>query len=123
VALTSVVAQAGVMALADCAREGTGGTAALDLMGGGPEELPERYRLADPMAALPLETPVLCVHSRTDGNVPFRYSERYVQAAADAGGTAYLRETRGDHFTLIDPGSPDWQAVTGALPGLLGSQP
>jgi acetyl esterase/lipase len=122
VALTAVVAQAGVMALADCAREGTGGTAALDLMGGGPEELPERYRLADPMAALPLETPVLCVHSRTDGNVPFRYSERYVQAAADAGGTAYLRQTRGDHFTLIDPGSTDWQAVTAALPGLLGSQ-
>jgi acetyl esterase/lipase len=122
VALTAVVAQAGVMALADCARDGTGGTAALDLMGGGPEELPERYRLADPMAALPLETPVLCVHSRTDGNVPFRYSERYVQAAADAGGIAYLRETRGDHFTLIDPGSPDWQAVTGVLPGLLGSQ-
>ena len=57
---------------------GTGGTAALDLMGGGPGELPEQYRLADPMAALPLAAPVLCVHSRADGNVPFRYSERYV---------------------------------------------
>ena len=94
----------------------------MGLMGGGPGKLPERYRLADPMAALPLAAPVLCVHSRADGNVPFRYSERYVQAAADAGGTAYLRETRGDHFTLIDPGSLDWQAVTGALPDLLGSQ-
>jgi fermentation-respiration switch protein FrsA (DUF1100 family) len=107
------------MALADCAREGTGGTDALDLMGGGPGELPGPYRLADPMAALPLAAPVLCVHSRADGNVPFRYSERYVQAATGAGGTAYLHETSGDHFTLIDPGSPDWRAVTGALPGLL----
>lgn len=120
VALTAVVSQAGVLDLADCAREGVGGTAALDLMGGGPEDLPERYRLADPMAGLPLRAPVLCVHSRADENVPFRYSERYVQAAVRAGGSAYLHVTSGDHFTLIDPGSPDWQAVTDALPGLLG---
>jgi acetyl esterase/lipase len=120
VALTAVVAQAGVLALADCAREGVGGTAALDLMGGGPRDLPERYLLADPMAALPPTASVLCVHSRADEDVPFRYSDRYVQATVRAGGTAYLQETRGDHFTLIDPGSPDWQAVVDALPGLLG---
>jgi acetyl esterase/lipase len=119
VALTAVVSQAGVLALADCAREGVGGTAALDLMGGGPRDLPEQYRLADPMAALPLKATVLCVHSRADENVPFRYSDRYVRAAVRAGGTAYLHETSGDHFTLIDPGSPDWQAVIDALPGLL----
>jgi hypothetical protein len=116
----AVVSQAGVLTLADCAREGVGGTAALDLMGGGPRELPERYRLADPMAALPLTAAVLCVHSRADDSVPFRYSERYIEAAVRAGGTGRLHETGGDHFTLIDPGSPDWQAVTGALPGLLG---
>lgn len=120
VVLTAVVSQAGVLALADCARDGVGGTAALDLMGGGPRDLPEQYRLADPMAALPVAATVLCVHSRADENVPFRYSDRYVQAAVRAGGTAYLHETSGDHFSLIDPGSPDWQAVTGALPGLLG---
>jgi acetyl esterase/lipase len=120
VALTAVVAQAGVLALTDCAREGVGGTAALDLMGGGPRELPEQYRLADPMAAVPVSAPVLCVHSRADGDVPFSYSQRYVQAATEAGGTAYLHETSGDHFTLIDPAAPDWQVVTGALPGLLG---
>jgi len=119
VALTAVVAQAGVLALADCAREGVGGTAAPDLMGGGPQELPEQYRLADPMAALPVKAPVLCVHSRADTNVPYSFSERYVQAATDAGGTASLHETSGDHFTLIDPGSPDWRVVTSALPGLL----
>jgi acetyl esterase/lipase len=120
VALTAVVSQAGVLALADCAREGVGGTAALDLMGGGPEELPERYRLADPIAAVPVAATVLCLHSRADDEVPFAYSERYVDAAARAGGTAYLCETSGDHYTLIDPATPDWQTVTGALPGLLG---
>ena len=120
IGLTAVVSQAGVLALRDCAREGVGDTAAVDLMGGSPEHLPEEYRLADPIAAVPAPATVLCVHSRRDGEVPFAYSERYVEAAVRAGGAAYLRETSGDHYTLIDPATPDWQAVVGALPGLLG---
>lgn len=119
VAVTGVVSQAGVLALADCARERVGETAALDLMGGGPDELPEEYRLADPIAAVPVPAPVLCLHSRADENVPYSYSERYVAAATAAGGTASLTELSGDHFTLIDPAAPDWAAVIAALPGLL----
>jgi len=97
-----------------------GGTAALDLMGGGPGQLPERYRLADPIAAVPVEAAVLCVHSRADDEVPFSYSERYVAAAVASGGRASLRQARGDHFTLIDPAAPDWAMVVAALPGLTG---
>jgi acetyl esterase/lipase len=118
VPVTGVVAQAGVLALADCAREGVGGTAALDLMGGGPDEFPEEYRLADPIAAVPVSAPVLCLHSRRDENVPYSYSERYVAAATAAGGTASLTELAGDHFTLIDPAAPDWAVALAALPGL-----
>jgi len=117
--LRGVVSQAGVLALADCARECVGGRAALDLMGGGPDELPGEYRLADPMTVVPLDVPVLCLHSRADENVPYSYSERYVTAAVAGGGSAALREMHGDHFTLIDPASPDWAAAVGALPGLL----
>ena len=119
VAVTGVVSQAGVLALADCAREHVGGTAALDLMGGSPDELPEEYRLADPIAAVPLGVPVLCLHSRGDGNVPYSYGERYVAAATAAGGQATLTETHGDHFTLVDPTSADWAAAIAALPVLL----
>ena len=121
VAVTGIVSQAGVLALADCARERVGDTAALDLMGGGPDELPEEYRLADPIAGVPLGVPVLCLHSRGDRNVPYSYSERYVAAATAAGGRATLTETHGDHFTLIDPASPDWAAAIAALPVLLSS--
>ena len=106
-----------MLALADCAREHVGGTAALDLMGGGPAELPEQYRLADPIAAVPVPAPVLCLHSRGDDDVPFSYSERYVAAARAAGGRG-LVELSGDHFTLIDPATPDWAEVIAALPGL-----
>jgi fermentation-respiration switch protein FrsA (DUF1100 family) len=83
-------------------------------------ERPERYRLADPIAAVPVEAAVLCLHSRRDDEVPFGYSERYVEAATRAGGTAVLRETGGDHYTLIDPGTADWRAAVEALPALLG---
>jgi hypothetical protein len=62
---------------------------------------------------------VLCLHSRADDEVPFAYSERYVAAAAQAGGQARLAETGGDHYTLIDPAARDWAAVIGALPALL----
>jgi acetyl esterase/lipase len=118
VALAGVIAQAGVLALADCARERVGGTAAPDLMGGGPADRPDEYRLADPVAAVPVTAPVLCLHSRGDDDVPFSYSERYVAAARAAGGRAGLVELSGDHFTLIDPKAPDWAEVIAALPGL-----
>jgi acetyl esterase/lipase len=119
VPLTGVISQAGVLTLADCARDGSGGTAAPDLMGGMPEDLPEAYRLADPVAAVPIAATVLCLHSRADDAVPCAYSERYVAAATAAGGRASLIETDGDHFTLIDPASQDWAIVLDALPGLL----
>ena len=119
VALTGVVSQAGVLALADCARERVGGAAALDLMGGTPDDMAERYCLVDPIAAVPLTAAVLCLHSRADDEVPFSYSERYVAAAGKAGGRATLVETDGDHYTLIDPATPDWAAVIDALPALL----
>ena len=122
VPLAGVIAQAGVLALADCAREHVGGTAAPDLMGGGPEDRPEEYRLGDPIAAVPISAPVLCLHSRGDDDVPFSYSERYVAAARAAGGRAGLVELSGDHFTLIDPATPDWAQVIAALPGLPGGR-
>jgi acetyl esterase/lipase len=119
VRLTGVISQAGVLALADCAREHTGGTAALDLMGGTPEDLPSEYRLADPMRSVPLDVPVVCLHSRADDEVPFIYSERYAEAATAAGADARLIETNGDHYTLIDPAAGDWLTAVTALSALL----
>lgn len=120
VALAGVVAQAGVLALADCARDGLGTNAALALMGGDPQQLPEAYRLADPTAMLPCPASVVCLHSRADNRVPYPYSERYVAAATAAGARARLVETFGDHFTLIDPATRDWAEAVSALPELLG---
>lgn len=118
VAVTAVVSQAGVLGLADTAERGLGAGAALELMGGSPADRPLEYAAADPLAAIPLSVPVLCVHARADDSVPFAQSEAYVAAATRAGGRATLLEAAGDHFTLIDPQSLDWQLVVDALPTL-----
>lgn len=119
VRLSAAVSQAGVLDLLTAARTGVGGTAVPDLLGGTPEQHPERYRAGDPIEQLPLHVPVLCLHSRADSNVPFAQSTAYVAAAERAGAQAVLHETAGDHFTVIDPDSAAWAAARDALPGLL----
>jgi fermentation-respiration switch protein FrsA (DUF1100 family) len=71
------------------------------------------------VAAIPLDVPVLCLHSRRDDEVPFRYSDRYVTAATAAGADARLHETNGDHYSLIDPATEDWATAVDELPRLL----
>ncbi len=119
VGVTGVVSQAGVLDLVRCAEHRVGGQAAPDLMGGMPRELPEQYRLADPLSAVPLSAPVMCVHARADENVPYSQSVDYVAAARRAGANAWLETVAGDHFTVIDPSTPAWQVVIEALPALL----
>jgi dipeptidyl aminopeptidase/acylaminoacyl peptidase len=119
VAVTAVVSQAGVVDLRTAARTGVGGTAVPDLLGGGPDDVPERYRVADPIAQVPLDAPVLCVHPRADDSVPFAQSRAYVAAATRAGGAAKLHDVPGDHFAVIDVHDPAWTYVRDALPGLL----
>lgn len=120
VELTSAVSQAGVLDLARAARERVGGAAPTELMGGRPDEVPDRYAVGDPQLRLPLGVPVLCLHSESDSNVPFNQSAGYAAAAVAAGAQVTLRTTSGNHFSLIDPASPDWAIVIDALPGLLG---
>lgn len=119
VSLTGVVSQAGVLALHSCAARALGGDAARMLMGGMPDELPDEYRIADPLAAVPIPIPVMCVHARADDVVPIGQSVEYVTAATAAGGTATLHEVAGDHFTLIDPTSAAWALTVDALPALM----
>jgi acetyl esterase/lipase len=117
VAVTAVLAQAGVLDLATAAGTGVGGTAVPDFLGAALP--PQSYAVADPMQQVPLAAPVLCVHSRADRIVPFAQSTAYVAAATKAGGAATLHETTGDHDTLIDPTTADWRTVVDALPALL----
>jgi len=115
VAVTAVVAQAGVLDLATAATTGVGGTAVTDFLGGTPNEVPQRYAWADPILQVPLAVPVVCVHGRADESVPFSQSERYVAAARAAGADVELVDVEGDHMAHRDPSSSAWAAVVDTL--------
>jgi acetyl esterase/lipase len=117
----AVVSLAGVTDLIAAARDRIGTDAVREFLGAGPEEEPERYRLASPAARLPLGIAQLLVHGDADDRVPVAYSRAYAAAAAVAGDPVELVELAGvDHFAVIDPASDAWAEVVRRLPALLG---
>jgi acetyl esterase/lipase len=111
-----VVSLAGVCDLAACYRLGLDGGAAADLMGGGPEQVPDRYRLADPMGLVPTGLAVRLVHGTEDDRVPSEFSRAYALRAAAAGDDVRCELAPGyGHFAIIDPLSGLWPAVRAAF--------
>jgi acetyl esterase/lipase len=111
-----VISQAGVADLTLAYRLWHGG-AARDLMGGSPEEVPERYAAGDPIRLLPLEMSALLVHGVRDPTVSIEISRGYVKAARAAGSEVELVEIDGEvgHRTHLDPRSAAWAAVIARL--------
>ncbi len=107
-----VVGQAPVAALADGARLGLGGGAVQALLGGEPDEVPERYAVGDPLALLPTDVATTCIHAGGDDLVPISQSETYVAAA---GSEAKLVTFAGGHFEHLDPASEACAQMRAAL--------
>jgi acetyl esterase/lipase len=117
VRVARVIAQAGVCDLAGAYRRWRGG-AVLDLMGGSPEDLPERYAAGDPMNLLPLSMPALLVHGTLDATVSVELARSYERAARAAGSEIELVEipgAAGRHRAHIDPRGQAWAAVVSRL--------
>jgi acetyl esterase/lipase len=113
----AVISQAGVCDLAGAYRRWRGG-AARALMGGAPDELPERYALADPVRLLPLGMPTLLVHGIEDSTVSIELSRSYAGAADGAGDELELVEiagAAGGHRAHIDPRGRAWAEVARRL--------
>jgi len=114
-----VVALAPVSDLVACYRQGLGGGAAADLLGGGPEQHPKRYAVADPAGLLPLGVAVRIVHGTADDQVPCEMSRSYTARARSAGDDTLLTELPGcGHFDVIDPRTAAWPAVLAAFRAL-----
>jgi acetyl esterase/lipase len=109
-AATHVVSLAGCCSLRLCAEWNLGAGAARDLMGGMPDEIPDRYAVADPAALPRPPVPVTLVHGTEDDVVPLAMSQ--------ACQTGRLIEIAGaGHYDLIDPQSPVWPRVLSVLAG------
>jgi acetyl esterase/lipase len=119
-----VISMAGVADLGFAYRLWHGGAVRV-LMGGSPEEVPERYAAGDPIRLLPLPMPVLIVHGVLDQTVSVKLSRSYADATRAADGEIELVEIQGPagrHRAHIDPRGDSWAAVfhrlepTGQLP-------
>lgn len=89
-------------------------------LGGTPQEVPERYRLASPIELLPLDVEQILFHGDIDCDVPVGLSVEYHRRAMKQGDKVKLAVLpEADHFKLIDPSSSAWAAVTDSLESLL----
>ncbi|WP_369138938.1 alpha/beta hydrolase family protein [Modestobacter versicolor] len=108
VAVTAAVLQAGVLDLTAAVAADLGAGATVDLLGGTPAEVPERYRAADPVQLLPTGAAVLCVHGAGDTTVPLEQSRRYAAAAEAAGDRVEVAVVPGDHMVVLDLTHEAW---------------
>ena len=105
------VGQAAVVDLQRAAADALGAGAVIDLMGGGPDEVPDRYAVASPSELLPVGVPTVLVHAPGDDLVPLSQSEGFAEAAVTQGDDADLVVVPGAHFEHIDPTTEAWTAV------------
>jgi acetyl esterase/lipase len=101
----------------------TCGNAAGKLMGGSPEEHPERYRYGSVANRIPQSTPQIAVIGKYDET--WRpVGVRYAKAAFGQGAPIRIIDApEAGHFELIDPDSTTWPLVLGAARELLGNAP
>ncbi|MEV6333971.1 alpha/beta hydrolase [Nocardia vinacea] len=109
--VAGVVALAPAANLVDAYHRGNGQGAVAELLGGGPQDFPERYAATDPSALGAADIPTVVVHGDRDQRLPIEMVREY---CAKSG--AELVELPGiGHFELIDPDSTAWPFVVQAL--------
>lgn len=115
------VSLAGVADLRPAGSEGVLVDAVSELLGGPPDQVPERYAVASPAELVPIGVPVALVHGSDDDVVPLANAESYVAAAEAAGDPVELVVIEGSgHNDALDPTHPAWDAALTRLGQLLG---
>ncbi|MFD0973293.1 alpha/beta hydrolase family protein [Plantactinospora endophytica] len=116
-----VLALAPVLDLAEAYRLDLDGGAVAALLGGGPEDVPERYATADPARSAAPATRISIVHGTLDRQVPVQPSRRYAAEARRTGADLrFVELPECEHFGVIDPLSRAWPTVSAELHWLAG---
>lgn len=115
----TAIGQAPVADLVRAERDGIGSGAVANLLGGGPDDVPERYAHATPRFVEGVD--VVVVRGDDDDIVPAEYTlppgataDTLPPGSADQSLTV-VDVPGEDHFDLIDPKSDSWAAVIDAL--------
>jgi acetyl esterase/lipase len=114
--LSKVFSLAGVCDLRTAWKERLGNGAVERLMGGTPEQYPDRYDAGSPIEILPTATTQVLIHGTADSIVPISQSERFVERAGEMDEHPILEKLEGvGHFDLIDPESQAGSTVVEAV--------
>jgi acetyl esterase/lipase len=114
--LSSAVSLAGVCDLRAAWSQRLGNGVVARLIGGTPDQYPDRYHAGSPIELLPTGTRQVLVHGTADDIVPVSQSKDFVERAEELGEHSTLVKLDGvGHFELIDPESDAWSAVVGAV--------
>jgi acetyl esterase/lipase len=116
--LSGVVSLAGIVDLRTYLdRTGRGcGSSVDELMGGLPEDLPQRYDQGSPINLTPSDLPIVLINGRRDGIVPLSHVTPYFQRAKASGEKIELIDVENaGHFEVISPGSVAWPPIEKSL--------
>jgi acetyl esterase/lipase len=94
------------------------------LMGGSPQDVPERYASGSPAELLPIGVPQVLIHGTADDDVPLVLSEEYCVRAKELGDDCRLVVMEGVcHFEPVNPGSEAWPQVFETIRSTLKTRP
>jgi acetyl esterase/lipase len=120
-AVTRVVSLAGVVDLQQAWELHLSDDAVVDVLGGNPHAVPERYRDADPMQLKISSATQWLIHGAADDTVPPYLSRNYTEQKKRRGENVhYLEISTAGHFDVIDPRSTAWPKVEGTVLHLVG---
>lgn len=90
-----------------------------EVVGGLPEDVPDRYQQASPLALLPLGVPQWHLSGTEDQIVPTAYLQQYVEVATQYDEVHLKVLPDAGHFELIVPTTSAWPAVRHAILALV----
>ena len=115
-ALNGVVALAGIPDLAAYAAPEGCGAAVAGLLGGEPDEVPDRLRRASPIAMIPFAIAETLVIGEHDSIVPAVQARGFADAARQMGDSAAVTTILGaGHFELVDPSHRGFKVIQEAV--------
>jgi acetyl esterase/lipase len=113
--VSGIVSLAGIVDLSTyLQREGSGCRTHVDaLVGGFPEDYPERYEQGSPIQLLPAGVPTVLITGKQDETVPLSHINPYFERAQATGEEIdNIKIDHAAHFEVISPGSTAWPAIT-----------
>jgi acetyl esterase/lipase len=86
------------------------------LMGGRPQDLPDRYKSANPGDLLPFHVPQLLIQGTADDQIPPELPARWAEMSRRLGDSVTVSILpSADHSDLVDPESQAWGSVRASI--------